>query len=151
MYPLTPFHYLLEALLTFVEHDNVVKCSTDEFALFTPPSGQTCMDYAGEFVTTIGGYLNNPSSTTECQYCQYSTGDEYTASLEVYWGHRWRDYGIFWSYIIFNVIMIFVLTGLYCGGLKSVKGIFKSNPSGTPGDQKSDQLSKKGNQPMANV
>lgn len=155
MYPLTPFHYLLEALLTLVEHDNVVKCKTSEFALFTPPSGQTCAEYAGTFVSTIGGYLNNPTSTTECQYCSYATGDEYTATLEVYWDHRWRDYGIFWAYVIFNVIMIFILTGLYCGGLSSITGIFKKNKknssSGASGDEKKDQLSKKGVDPVAQV
>ena len=94
MYPLTPFHYLLEGLLTFVEHENVVRCATNEFARFAPLAGQTCQDYAGAFVSQMGGYLNNPMSTTECEYCQYATGDEYTASLQVYWSNRWRDYGM---------------------------------------------------------
>lgn len=97
----------------------------------------------------MGGYLNNPATTGECEYCQYSTGDQYTATLNVYWGHRWRNYGIFWAYVLFNIMIIFVFTGIYCGGLKNIAGVFKSNPSGAPGDQRKDQLSEKGTKPVS--
>ncbi|CCG82129.1 putative ABC transporter [Taphrina deformans PYCC 5710] len=151
MYPLTPFHYLLESLLTLVEHDNVVRCATNEFARFTPVNGQTCQQYAGLFVRTVGGYLNDPTTTGECEYCQYANGDEYTAGLQVYWGHRWRNYGIFWAYILFNIFLIFLCTYLYCGGIKNLTGLFKRKQSGAPGKKRSDPLSEKGNEPMASA
>lgn len=130
MYPLTPFHYLLEALLTFVEHENVVECSAQEFGRFAPPNGQTCQEYAGAFVAQAGGYLNNPMSTTQCEYCQYATGDEYTASLQVYWENRYRDYGIFWAYVIFNIFIVFIFTYFYCGGFKTIAGKLRTRGRG---------------------
>lgn len=49
-----------------------IRCNSDEFSVFNPPLGQTCQGWAGEFVSSLGGYLDNPTDTQECRYCQYS-------------------------------------------------------------------------------
>ena len=74
---LTPFHYLLEGMMSTVVHDQPVVCTPQEFATFYPPSGQTCQEWAGRYVQQIGGYLADPQNTTLCQYCQYANGDQY--------------------------------------------------------------------------
>jgi len=79
-----------------------VTCQDDEFAVFAPPSGQTCQEWAGAFVQAAGGYLNNPDSTVDCQYCQYRVGDEYLASLNMSYGNRWRDVWVLFGFIVFN-------------------------------------------------
>lgn len=66
-------------------------CKSDEFVQFDPPSGQTCQDWAGDFVDAVGGYLNNPNATAACQYCQYKVGDEFFEPLNISYGYRWRD------------------------------------------------------------
>jgi ATP-binding cassette subfamily G (WHITE) protein 2 (SNQ2) len=49
-----------------------VRCLANEFSVFTPPAGQSCQDWAGPFVSSAGGYLNNPDATSNCQYCIYA-------------------------------------------------------------------------------
>jgi len=92
---LTPFHYLLEGMLSAVVHDQPVICQPGEFAEFVPPPGQTCQQWTQPFIQQVGGYLADPSNTTLCQYCEYANGDQYAASVDVYYSNHWRDYGIF--------------------------------------------------------
>jgi ATP-binding cassette subfamily G (WHITE) protein 2 (SNQ2) len=72
MYWLDPFTWLVKGLVTTGLHGVPVVCKSTEFLLFPPPSGQTCGQYANGFATAVGGYINNPNATDECQYCQYS-------------------------------------------------------------------------------
>jgi ABC-type multidrug transport system ATPase subunit/ABC-type multidrug transport system permease subunit len=127
MVDLTPFRYLLGSMLTTVIHDLPVRCTSSEFARFSPTNGQTCEQYAGGFAQQFGGYLNNPSATADCEYCQYAVGDGYSDFLGVYYRNRWRDYGIFWAYIIFDVLVIMLFTWLYCGGFAKIFKMFKKS------------------------
>ena len=61
MYYLTPFHYLLEGLLGLVIHNEPIRCATKELAIFPPPPGQTCQQYAGAYATQSGGYVGKYS------------------------------------------------------------------------------------------
>jgi hypothetical protein len=65
--------------------------------LLAAPDGQTCGDYAGAFAQAVGGYINNPGSTGDCQFCQYSVGDSFYRNLNITYDTRWRDFGIFVS------------------------------------------------------
>lgn len=126
---LTPFRYMLEGLLSLATHNEPIRCAANEFARFAPPGGQTCQEYAGTFIQRVGGYLNDPSSTTMCEFCQYAVGDEYTATLGVYYVNRWRDYGIFWAYIVFNLAMTYFFTWLYCHGVAGIKSTIAARKS----------------------
>jgi hypothetical protein len=76
------FHVSDEAPVRFINHRFgeimlcsplvVIECKTDEFTAFNPPSGQTCLNWANEFVTAFGGYLDNLSDLQSCRYCPYS-------------------------------------------------------------------------------
>jgi ATP-binding cassette, subfamily G (WHITE), member 2, PDR len=77
MIGLTPFYYLLEGMLATVVHKQPVVCTPTEFATFVPPAGQTCEQWAGLYVRQNGGYIQDPTNTSLCQYCSYANGDQY--------------------------------------------------------------------------
>lgn len=108
LYQLTPYTRLLAAMLSTELHGLEITCKSDEFAVFQPPSGQTCQQWAGEFVDTFGGYLNNPNSTSDCQYCQYKVGDEFYTPLNISYDKRWRDAWIVFAYFVFNMLATIV-------------------------------------------
>ena len=58
----------------------IIKCRSDEFAVFNPPARQTCLTWAGEFVSFHGGYLDNPEDTSDCRYCQYKVINAHSPS-----------------------------------------------------------------------
>ncbi|TYJ52284.1 hypothetical protein B9479_007127, partial [Cryptococcus floricola] len=108
MYPLDPFTRLISGLVSTGLQGVEVVCKDDEYNVFPAPSGQTCSEYAGAYATAVGGYLNNPDSTGDCQFCQYRTGEAFFTPLEIEFGTRWRDFGIFICYVVFNVMVLLV-------------------------------------------
>ena len=85
-------------------HGRLVRCAEKELAIFDPPSGQTCRQYlANYFQAGAPGQLYNPSATSQCHYCPLTSADQFLAASNVYWTQRWRNFGIGWAYIIFNV------------------------------------------------
>jgi ABC-type multidrug transport system permease subunit len=78
---LTPFHYLLEGIVSAVVHDQPVTCADKEFARLIPPPGQTCQNWMGPYMQQVGGYLRDPGNTTLCEFCRFSNGDQYVMSL----------------------------------------------------------------------
>ncbi|KAG6329970.1 hypothetical protein ID866_9118 [Astraeus odoratus] len=104
LYELDPYTRTLSAMLSTELHGLSIQCTSDEFAVFNPPTGQTCLEWAGEFVDAFGGYLNNPNATSACQYCPYAVGDEFFLPLNIQYSDRWRDAFILFSFFVFNVI-----------------------------------------------
>lgn len=97
-------------MLSTVLHDQTIRCKDSEFQVFreyifsnavltflAPPAGQSCAAYAGQFAQAVGGYLNNPDATDNCQFCQASVGDSFLVTLNIDYSTRWRDFGIFVS------------------------------------------------------
>lgn len=120
MYPLSPFHWLLEGFLGVATHGRRVVCSSSELARFPPPPGQTCQSYVDPYIAQAGGYVQDGANGL-CEFCQYATGDEFAASFNVFYSKKWLDYGVFWGFCIFNFIMVFVCSWLYLGGLKQIR------------------------------
>ncbi|CAK9786637.1 ATP-binding cassette transporter [Cutaneotrichosporon oleaginosum] len=108
MWPLDPFTYLIEGLVSTVLQDVPVQCKPSEFHRFSPPSGQTCAEWAGKFADVMGAYLNNPNATSDCEYCQYRDGQAFFANLSINFANRWRDVGIFICYVVFNIMVLLV-------------------------------------------
>ncbi|KAF9180169.1 hypothetical protein BGZ51_006283 [Haplosporangium sp. Z 767] len=105
--PYASYHYIVEGLVVTQLHDLEVRCKTTEFSIFQPPAGQTCIQYAGEFmVRSAVGYINNPDATQDCQYCQYSKGQDFYRNLNMDFGHRWRNIGIACIYLVSNVALV---------------------------------------------
>lgn len=110
MYRVSPFTYWVSAMAATQLHDRVVQCSPSEMSIFDPPSGQTCGEYMSSFMSMAGGQLSNPNATSDCNYCSVAVADDFLSSVNIYWSERWRNFGLMWVYIVFN---IFLATMLY--------------------------------------
>ncbi|KAI1314530.1 hypothetical protein EDD11_002046 [Mortierella claussenii] len=108
MYWLDPYHYVIEGLVSAQLQGVRVRCKAEEFSVFNTPAGQTCGQYAAEFMKTATGYINNLDDTANCQYCQYSYGEDFFHGLNMDFAHRWRNMGIVCIYLVFNIIMVVV-------------------------------------------
>ncbi|KAK3695733.1 ABC-2 type transporter-domain-containing protein [Podospora appendiculata] len=103
LYWLNPSTYFMGGVLAATMADQEVICAPDEAAYFNPPSGQTCAEFASDFVTQAGqGYLTNPDGMVDCGYCPYASGTEYLTSLNVMPDQKWRDFGIFLAFCVSN-------------------------------------------------
>lgn len=92
LYYLDPFNYLIGGLLEPVVWDVVVQCKDSELTMIPLPANATCGEYMADFLSAEAGYVVDPSSTTSCQYCPYSSGADYLRTLNInerYYG--WRD------------------------------------------------------------
>ncbi|KAI9613839.1 hypothetical protein H4Q26_009689 [Puccinia striiformis f. sp. tritici PST-130] len=99
MYELDPYTRIISGLLVNELHEMPVVCKQPEFSVFQAPAGQTCGQWSENFISRRGGYLENPNSTTDCRYCQFSKVFE---SLNLSFSNRWRDLGILVLFVLFN-------------------------------------------------
>lgn len=113
MYRVSPFTYYISGISSTALHGREVQCNSAELRVFDPPSGQTCGEYMAKYVQVAMGSVYNENDTSNCQYCSISEADQYLAAREIYWGDRWRDYGIFWCYFIFNIFGAITLYYLF--------------------------------------
>ncbi|KAI9370476.1 ABC-2 type transporter-domain-containing protein [Aspergillus egyptiacus] len=121
MYWLTPFHYLIEGFLGVLVHNIPMECVEREEAFFSlPPGTNSCQEYAGAFVSQAPGYVRDAGNGM-CAYCLYSNGDEFASTFNVYYSNKWRDYGIFWAFVMFNFAAVFFFSWLYLHGITDMK------------------------------
>jgi ABC-type multidrug transport system permease subunit len=109
MYRVSPLTYIVSGVASTGLSGRPVQCSTSEIQVFDPLSGLTCGAYLLPYLTQAPGQLLNPGATSQCQYCPLSTADQFLAMSEISWGTRWRNFGIVWAYIIFNMTMAMAL------------------------------------------
>lgn len=107
MYYVNPSTWWIAGVLSKTLANIPVVCQPNETAQFTPPPGQTCGTYAGVFAAGAGGYLIDPASTTLCQYCPYSSGNNYLSTLNIGSNDAWRNLGIFVVYVISNYALVY--------------------------------------------
>ncbi|KAH0522825.1 hypothetical protein TsFJ059_006614 [Trichoderma semiorbis] len=113
MWRVSVFTYWVAGIVATELHGRQIICSQSELSIFNPPSGQTCGEYLAPFLQQAPGQLQNPSSTSDCAYCQLSNADQYLAGSEIFWSDRWRNYGIVWAYIVFNIFTAITLYYLF--------------------------------------
>lgn len=115
IYWMNPFNYLMGGLLVFNVWDTDIRCKESEFAIFDPPAGETCMEYLGPFMETLGSRMNlvNPDATESCKVCQYRYGSDYlyTINLTDYY-YGWRDIGIVAIFAISSYALVYLLMKL---------------------------------------
>ncbi|KAL2206031.1 hypothetical protein CC79DRAFT_1334347 [Sarocladium strictum] len=105
MYRVSPFTYWVGGIVATELHGKEVVCAERELAIFDPPSGQTCGEYLRPFLQQSPGTLQDPSATSNCEYCSISVADQYLSGPRIFWSERWRNYGIVWAYIAFNIFV----------------------------------------------
>lgn len=103
MYHVSPFTYLVSAVLSVGLYGNKVVCSAIEVLKVSPPGGQTCSAYLGTYVQTYRANLLNPDATHDCQICIIRNTSEFLESLNIKFSQRWRNIGLLFAYVAFNI------------------------------------------------
>ena len=109
MYRVSPFTYWIGGIVATQLHGRPISCSASEMSVFNPPRGQTCGEFLEPFLKQAPGRLQNPSATESCHYCSLSVADQFLAGARIVWDERWRNFGIVWAFVAFN-IFVAVLT-----------------------------------------
>ncbi|KFY20922.1 hypothetical protein V491_03314 [Pseudogymnoascus sp. VKM F-3775] len=109
MYRVSPFTYLVDAMLSVGIANTKVVCAENELLHFDPAANQTCLEYMSPYMSVAGGQVLNPSATADCSYCSLDSTNQFLASISSSYDNRWRNFGLLWVYIIFNVAMALVL------------------------------------------
>ncbi|KIY48466.1 hypothetical protein FISHEDRAFT_73662 [Fistulina hepatica ATCC 64428] len=130
MYRASPFTYIIEGLMGYAVGHSSIVCSDVEFLTLEPPSAQTCGEYLKTYTTTVSGYLSNPDATSYCRFCAVDKTDDLLSTMfNIYYSHHWRDLGIVFAFVGFNVIAAFGLTWLlrirHFNPIKSLIQLFK--------------------------
>ncbi|CEH13591.1 probable snq2-abc transporter involved in multidrug resistance [Ceraceosorus bombacis] len=105
LYWLNPLTHTVGGFIANELQDLRIRCDLNEFAIFDPPSGQTCQAYAADFLRTATGYLDNPGDSEACRYCQYEFGQEFFAPINVSFANRGRSIGIMIAFAASNWII----------------------------------------------
>ncbi|KAK9456822.1 ABC-2 type transporter-domain-containing protein [Dipodascopsis uninucleata] len=108
IYWINPAAWMIRGLTTTALHNVEIECDPVELAVFSPPTGSTCEQYAGEWVNSTYGVLLNPTDSENCKYCQYTTGDDYLSSIGFSYSTRWRDLGVSIMFVCLNVFLCYV-------------------------------------------
>lgn len=110
MYRVSPFTYIVSAMLSTGLANAAVRCSDIELLTVQPVANATCREYMQPYIEFAGGYLANPEASAACQFCPVADTNTYLASVSSSYANRWRDLGIIAAYIVFNV---FAALGIY--------------------------------------
>ncbi|KAF9875065.1 ABC transporter [Colletotrichum karsti] len=110
MYYVSPMTYLVSGALSTCLHGSKVVCTAKEIVQVPVPSNMTCGEFLGPFVQGAGGYLVDAAATDMCGYCRMATTDDFLAHFEIKYDDRWRNFGLLWVYVGFNII---AACGLY--------------------------------------
>lgn len=139
MYRVSPLTYWVGGIAGTMLHGRPVNCSPTEISIFQPPPGQTCGEYLARFLRRAPGTLRNPNARSDCAYCKLRIADQFLARSGISWDYRWRNFGLLWAYIGFNIFGAVVLYYLFrvrsakakpSGGklVGVVKGLFRRQP-----------------------
>ncbi|KAJ5895287.1 ZEB2-regulated ABC transporter 1 [Penicillium taxi] len=109
LYRASPLSYYVSAVLSTGLANVNVTCATNEFTTVNPPQGQTCGDYMSQHISEAGGYLLDMNATSNCQFCKVKETNVYLAAIHSDYGTRWRNFGIMWAYVAFNIAAALVL------------------------------------------
>ncbi len=115
MYRVSPFTYLVDAMLSTAVSNTAAICASNEYLHFNPPSGETCAMYMVSYIAQTGGYLQNPHATSNCSYCQIGNTNAFLSAVSSNPNIAWRNFGIFFVYIIASLACcLFSLFPKFC-------------------------------------
>jgi ATP-binding cassette subfamily G (WHITE) protein 2 (PDR) len=128
MYRVSPLTYLISGMLSAGLANVDVQCSDLELVVVQPPSGVTCGNYLADYIAMAGGAVYNPNATSSCEFCSMVDSNVFLESVSSYYSDRWRNFGLMWVYIAFNVFATLVLYGYVrvygCPGLSHLGAWF---------------------------
>lgn len=82
-YKVSPLFYMNEGVVADVLHDLPLHCAESELSVFQPPASTTCYQYTASFLQNATGFLVNPNSTVNCEYCPYKNGQAYVSPFHL--------------------------------------------------------------------
>ena len=71
MYNVSPFTYVVQALVTPLVHNKKVVCNPHEYNIMDPPSGKTCGEFLSTYMGNIDSFrwqLDLPNNRYYCPY-----------------------------------------------------------------------------------
>ncbi|CAJ0547662.1 Ff.00g044160.m01.CDS01 [Fusarium sp. VM40] len=104
MYYVSPFTYIVGGMLATGVANTDVTCAANELVPLQPPNGSTCAEYMGDYIKAVGGYFVDPDATETCQFCTIEKTNTYLAAVNIDYVDRWRNFGVLWLYIAFNIV-----------------------------------------------
>ncbi|KAH8789417.1 AtrD, ABC-transporter [Hyaloscypha sp. PMI_1271] len=110
MYRVSPFTYLVSGMISVGLANSEVVCNPIEYLHFNPPSGKTCIEYMETYISMAGGYLLDENASADCSFCSVRDTNTYLKTLNSEFSLRWRNLGLMWVFIVFN---IFAAVGMY--------------------------------------
>lgn len=113
MYRVNPFAYLVSSFMSTTLGQAPAHCAENEFQTFSAPPEQSCLDYMSKYMSTYGGYLRDRNATGTCEFCQMDSTDQFLLTINANWNTRWRDFGLLWVYISFNVAAAIALYWIF--------------------------------------
>jgi ATP-binding cassette subfamily G (WHITE) protein 2 (PDR) len=109
MYRVSPFNYLVDSFISVGVANTKVVCADNEYLHFDAPSGQSCGQYMQPYIDSFGGYLEETNASGTCSFCTIEDTNAFLSSINSSYSHRWRNFGIMWGYVIFNVAAALLL------------------------------------------
>lgn len=103
MYRISPFTYLVDGMLSTAVANTALTCASNEYLHFNAPSGESCSSFMADYISLAGGYLQDPNATTDCTYCQIAETNVFLSAVSSHYSDRWRNFGIMWVFIFFNI------------------------------------------------
>lgn len=146
MWRASPFTYYVDSMLSTCIHDREVVCSSEEMNYLEPVGNQSCGEYLSEYFETHNGYLSNPDDYSNCGVCSYKVGDQYLSLVGMSMSHRWRNVGLYFVYILFNLwAMLFMYWLFRVRGLSIKLPSFKSaKPKAQPQEDEDSEDTEQG-------
>ncbi|PLB37806.1 putative ABC multidrug transporter [Aspergillus candidus] len=110
MYRVNPFTYFVDGFVGTALSNAPATCADNEFVFFNLPNGTTCGEYMRSYIAMAGGFVQDSKATDECRFCQISETNRFLSSVSISFTNRWRNFGLMWVFVVFNV---FSAIGLY--------------------------------------
>ncbi|KAL5328219.1 hypothetical protein ACEPPN_001716 [Leptodophora sp. 'Broadleaf-Isolate-01'] len=125
MYRVSPMTYLVSAIASAGLSGRPVRCASNEIAVMQPPANIDCGTYLNSYANLTGGEVYNPSSLSDCEFCTTTVADQFLSSVNISNTTRWRDYGLGFVYIFFNIAAAVMLYYLFRVRKRSGKAVGK--------------------------
>ena len=110
MYRVSPLTYLVSGMLTTAVADTDLVCADNELLRFDALPGMSCERYLAPYISIAGGYLEEGTgNSTQCGFCPFGNTNQYLSLLDMSYDTSWRNFGILWAFIFFNVAFAFFI------------------------------------------
>lgn len=103
LYRVSPFTYLVSGILATGVANTEVECAQNELLRLEPVGNQTCGDFLSPYDQIFGGRILNPDADSGCLYCPVANTNTFLAGVSSHYSDRWRNFGILWAFVIFNM------------------------------------------------